>query len=68
MPPRSRAAYRGEKRRKEEARKARQAAKRARRQDRVNTGEKGPPIEELPPELRPMTPSPPAESTEGQKT
>ena len=63
MPGRSRAFYRGDKRRKEEARKARQAEKRARRQARSATGEKGPPIEELPPELRPVSPAESSEPT-----
>lgn len=56
MAGRSQAAYRGNKRRREEARKARQAEKRARRQARATSGEKGPPIEELPEELRPAPP------------
>lgn len=62
MAGRSRAAYRGDKRRKEEARKARQAAKRARRQNRATTGEKGPPIEALPPEEQPVSPAEQAET------
>ncbi len=56
MAGRSKAAYRGNKRRKEEARKARQSEKRTRRQARATTGEKGPPIEELPEDLRPVRP------------
>jgi hypothetical protein len=48
--------YRRDKRQKEIARKARQEAKRQRRQQRVDAGEKGPPIEELSPEDRPVTP------------
>lgn len=63
MPGRSRAFYRGDKRRKEEARKARQEEKRARRQARARSGEKGPPIEELPEDMRPLRPP---EAPEGQ--
>jgi len=40
--------YRGDKRRKEEARKAQQAAKRQRRLERAASGQSGPEIEELP--------------------
>ena len=64
MPGRSRTFYRSDKRRKEEARKARQAAKRERRQARSVTGEKGPPVEELPPELRPIPPGGGSESSQ----
>lgn len=41
--------YRGDKRRKEEARKAQQEAKRQRRLERAASGHSGPEIEELPP-------------------
>jgi len=41
--------YRGDKRRKEEARKAQQEAKRQRRLERAASGQSGPEIEELPP-------------------
>lgn len=64
MPGRSRQAYRGDKRRKEEARKKRQEEKRARRQARSAAGEKGPPIEALPPEDQP---TPPAQVPEAPK-
>ena len=40
--------YRGDKRRKEEARKAQQEAKRQRRLERAASGQSGPEIEELP--------------------
>lgn len=40
--------YRGDKRRREEARKAQQAAKRQRRLDRAASGQTGPEVEELP--------------------
>jgi hypothetical protein len=47
MPGRFRV-YRGDKRRKEEARKAQQEAKRKRRLERAASGQSGPEIEELP--------------------
>ncbi len=63
MPGRSRQAYRGDKRRKEEARKKRQEEKRARRQARSDTGEKGPPIEAVRPEDQGLPPLEPPEAT-----
>ncbi len=62
MPGRSRQAYRGDKRRKEEARKKRQEEKRARRQARTATGEKGPPIEAVRPEDQGLPPLEPPET------
>ena len=50
--------YRGDKRRREEARKAQQAAKRQRRLDRAASGQTGPEIEELPaPGAEPAAPT-----------